>query len=117
MIIRRPVAACRVKRAHRIADRVSRQCKHAFVNDDNGDFAVRDRFAAIVFDSDVDLCLAAGSERFVDGIGRDSQFARCGRDRQIDVAARKRRTLGKLRIDLALVVCSRLPPRRDRPVP
>ena len=64
MIVGHARAACGVKRVRRIADHVTRQREHAFVNDDDGDFAVRDRLAAIVGDGDIDLCFAAGREFF-----------------------------------------------------
>jgi hypothetical protein len=72
MMVGHARAASGVKRVGGIADDVTRQREHALVNDDDGDFAVRNRFAAMVGDGNIDLCLATGRERFIDRIGRDS---------------------------------------------
>ena len=51
MIIRHPCTSCGVERVHRIADRVPRQCEYTFVDNDDGDLAIRDGLAANIFTS------------------------------------------------------------------
>ena len=65
MIIGCPRSASGVKRVHRVADRISRESEHALIDDDDGDFAIGDRFASAVLDLDINFRLAAGCECFV----------------------------------------------------